>query len=94
MELPKAILYAKSVNDYSSGDTFVAQVFDAKRKQIYLSAGDHVDVFSIASNQFMAPLHPAANGLQKQFAGLALTPRRKPTAGCGFAGRIIGRHQS
>jgi hypothetical protein len=72
--LPKAILYAKSVNDYSSSDTFAAVIHDAKRKQVYLSAGDHVDVFSLDSNQFVAPLHPAANGSTKQFAGLALTP--------------------
>jgi hypothetical protein len=72
--LPQAILYAKSVNDYSSSDTFAAVIYDAKRKQVYLSAGDHVDVFSLASNQFVTPLHPAANGSKKQFAGLALTP--------------------
>ena len=72
--LPKAILYAKSVNDYSSSDTFAAVIYDAKRKQVYLSAGDHVDVFSLASNQFLTPLQPAANGSKKQFAGLALTP--------------------
>ena len=58
----------------SSSDTFAAVIYDAKRKQVYLSAGDHVDVFSLASNQFVAPLHPAPNGTKKQFAGLALTP--------------------
>jgi hypothetical protein len=72
--LPKAILYAKSVNDYSSSDTLAAVIYDAKRKQVYLSAGDHVDVFSLASNQFLTPLQPAANRSKKQFAGLALTP--------------------
>jgi hypothetical protein len=72
--LPKAIFYAKSVTDYSSTDTFSAVLFDAKRNQLYLSAGDHIDVFSTASNQFVTPLQPAAVGAQKEFAGLALTP--------------------
>ena len=72
--LPKSIYYAKSVTDYSSADTFSAVLFDAKRNQVYLSAGDHIDVFSTASNQFVAPLEPVAQGSQKQFAGLALTP--------------------
>ena len=74
--LPKSIFYAKSVTDYSSADTasFTAVLFDAKRNQVYLSAGDHIDVFSAASNQFVTPLQPAAVGAQKQFAGLALTP--------------------
>ncbi len=72
--LPKAILYAKSVTDYSSPDTFTAVLLDAKRNQLYLSAGDHIDVFSLASNQFVSPLHPAVKGAQAQFTGLALTP--------------------
>jgi len=72
--LPKSVFYAKSVADYSSPDTFTAMLVDAKRNQVYLSAGDHVDVFSTSSNQFVTPLHPAAQGAQKHFAGLALTP--------------------
>jgi len=74
--LHKSIFYAKSVTDYSSADagSFTAVLFDAKRNQVYLSAGDHIDVFSTASNQFVTPLQPAAVGAQKQFAGLALSP--------------------
>ncbi len=74
--LPKSIFYAKSVTDYSSADTgsFTAVLFDAKRNQVYLSAGDHIDVFSAASNQFVTALQPATVGAQKQFAGLALSP--------------------
>lgn len=72
--LPKSIYYAKSVTDYASSDTFTAVLFDAKRNQVYLSAGDHIDVFSTTSNQFVAPFQPAAVTAQKQFAGLALTP--------------------
>ncbi len=72
--LPKSIFYAKSITDYSSPDSFTAVLVDAKRNQVYLTAGDHVDVFSTLSNQFVAPLQPAAIGTQKQFTGLALTP--------------------
>jgi hypothetical protein len=72
--LPKSVFYAKSVTDYPSSDTFTAVLFDAKRNQVYLAAGDHVDVFSTQSNAFVTPLQPAAQGSKKQFTGLALTP--------------------
>jgi hypothetical protein len=72
--LHKSIYYAKSVTDYSSSDSFTAVLLDAQRNQLYLSAGDHIDVFSTTSNQFVAPLTPVAKGAQKQFSGLALTP--------------------
>jgi hypothetical protein len=72
--IPKAIFYANSVTDYSSPDTFNAVLYDKGRQQLYLSAGDHIDVFSLTSNQFLAPLTPPATGASKQFAGMALTP--------------------
>jgi hypothetical protein len=72
--LPKSIFYAKSVTDYPSSDSFTAVLVDSTRNQVYLSAGDHVDVFSTSSNQFVTPLYPASVGTQKQFTGLALTP--------------------
>jgi IPT/TIG domain len=72
--LPKSIFYAESVTDYSSPDTFAAVLFDPKRNQVYLSAGNHIDVFSTTANQFVSPLTPAAQGATKEFAGLALTP--------------------
>lgn len=72
--LPKSLFYARSVTDYPSSDTFTAVLYDDARQQVYLSAGDHIDVFSLSSNQFVAPLNPPAQGAKKQFAGLALTP--------------------
>jgi len=72
--LPKSIFYAKSVTDYASSDTFTNVLYDSKRNQVYLSAGDHIDVFSLTSNSFISPLVPAALGAQRQFTGLALTP--------------------
>jgi len=72
--LPKSLFYARSVTDYSSPDRFTAILYDGPRQRLYLSAGDHIDVFSLASNQFVSPLNPPATGNTKQFAGLALTP--------------------
>jgi hypothetical protein len=72
--LPKAMFYAQSVTDYASSDTFTAVLYDQTRQQLYLSAGDHIDVFSLTSKQFETPLNPPAQGKSKQFAGLALTP--------------------
>jgi hypothetical protein len=72
---PKAMFYAQSVTDYASSDTFAAILYDPTRQQLYLSAGDHIDVFSLTSNQFLTPLTPpSVQGSAKQFAGLALTP--------------------
>ena len=72
--LPKAFQFAESVKDYPSPDTFLAVLYDRFRNQLYLSAGDHVDVFSLASNQFIAPFALPSAGGMKQFAGMALTP--------------------
>jgi hypothetical protein len=67
-------LYAKSLTDYSSTDTFTAVLYAQARRQLYLSAGDHIDVFSLQSNTFIAKWNPPATGSAKQFTGLALTP--------------------
>lgn len=72
--LPKALFYAQSVNDYSTSDQPTAILYDAQRQQLYLSAQDHIDVFSLSADQFVAPLVPPAQGTQRQFTGLALTP--------------------
>jgi hypothetical protein len=72
--LSKSIFYANSVTDYASSDNFTDVLYDSKRNQVYLSAGDHIDVFSLASNSFISPLTPAAIGAQRQFTGMALTP--------------------
>jgi hypothetical protein len=72
--LPQAMFYAQSVTDYASADTFNSILYDNTRQQLYLSAGDHIDVFSLSSNQFLSPIAPTAQGSSKQFAGMALTP--------------------
>lgn len=72
--LARSIFYAKSVKDHASSDTFTDILYDSGRKQVYLAAGDHVDVFSTAANQFVTPLKPATMGGSSTFRGLALTP--------------------
>lgn len=72
--LPNAVFYAKSVNDYSSADTFTDVLYDAGRQQVYLSGTDHIDVFSLATDTWLTPLQPAILGSASQFRGLALSP--------------------
>jgi hypothetical protein len=62
------------VHDYPSPDNLSYVLYDKKRDQLYLSAGDHIDVFALASNTFGTALRPPALGSNKQFQGLALTP--------------------
>jgi hypothetical protein len=72
--LPKAFHYAASITDYSSTDTFSDVLFDKARNQLYLTAGDHVDVFSLASNSFTGTITPNSFSGQRSLSGLALTP--------------------
>lgn len=72
--LPGALHYAASVNSYASTDTLRAITLDRERNVLYISAGDHVDVFSLASAQFLAPFTPPSLSGGKDFRGLTLTP--------------------
>jgi IPT/TIG domain-containing protein len=71
---PKGIFYAQSVIDFASADSFSAILYDGGRQQLYLSAGDHIDVFSVSAGHFVTPFTPPAQGGQKRFAGMALSP--------------------
>jgi hypothetical protein len=44
------------------------------RQQLYLSAGNKIAVFSLASSAFVSPFTPPGLGSSKEFAGLTLTP--------------------
>ena len=72
--LSKAFHYAQNVTDYKSTDTFQAVLLDRKRNQLYLSAGNHINVFSLTTQQFLSPFTPPALNGQKAFYGMALTP--------------------
>jgi hypothetical protein len=71
---PKGFRYLTSVTDYTSADTLLAVLYDAPRQQLYLNAGDHIDVFSLTSNTFGSPITPPSLGGTRQLQGLALTP--------------------
>jgi hypothetical protein len=72
--LAKGFFYARSVKEYPSSDKFTAVLADTQRQRVYLAAKSQIDVFSTNSNQYTAPMYPAAQGAAKQFSGLALTP--------------------
>ena len=75
--LSKAFFFAQSVRDYSTTDVPTFVLYDNNRNQLYLSAGDHIDVFSLTSNNFATVLQPPSISTSKQFQGLALTPDGK-----------------
>jgi hypothetical protein len=70
--LAKSFLFAKSVTDYAMTDSATYVLYDSGRNQLYLSAGNHIDVFSLSSLTFSSPLTSPVSG--SQFEGLALTP--------------------
>ncbi len=71
--LPHAFTYLQ-VNDYPSFDAFSYVLYDSQRHWVYLAAGDHIDVFSADTNQFLSPINPPHISGTPQIRGLALTP--------------------
>ena len=82
--VPKGFTYL-SISDYSSADTFTYLLYDPKRHWVYLSAGDHIDVFSADTNQFLAPIVPPSVSGARQIRGLALTPDNSKLLVANFA---------
>jgi hypothetical protein len=72
--VPAGFHYVQSVTDYPSTDSFQFVLYDPKRQQLYLSAGAHIDVFSLSGNTFLAPITPPSLSGQGQIVWLALTP--------------------
>lgn len=72
---PRAFDYLKEDNVYplSGNPTFLT--YDQARQRIYISNVDHVDVFDLASRQFLSPLVPPGGPPpNSSLSGLALTP--------------------
>ncbi len=69
-----AFHYLQSVTDYPSTDSFLYVLYDASRNQLYLSAGDHIDVFSLTTNSFTSPITIPSVGGSRLILGLTLTP--------------------
>lgn len=74
--ISKGFHYVTSVTDYPSPDNFSYVLCDPLRNQLYLSAGNHVDVFSIATLSFVSAIPVPSVGGTYQLEGLALTPDR------------------
>jgi IPT/TIG domain len=72
--LVKAFQYLASVTDYPSADTLTFALYDSGRRQVYVSAGNHVDVFSGDTLQFLSAIVPPTVSGTLQLRGLALTP--------------------
>jgi DNA-binding beta-propeller fold protein YncE len=72
--VPKGFHLLAGVEDYSTTDTLADVLYDQSRQQLYLSAGNHVDVFSLSTNSFLPAITPPSLGGTRQLAGLALTP--------------------
>jgi hypothetical protein len=70
----KAFHYIKSVVDFPSPDSFLYVLYDPPRNQLYLSATDHIDVFSLATRSFGSPIAVPSKGGTRLILGLTLTP--------------------
>lgn len=70
----KSVLRYSQIVDYTSSDKFTAVLYDRGRNQLYLTAGNHVDVFDLSSKTFGAPITPPTLAGHTGFAGLTLTP--------------------
>ena len=82
--LAKAFDYI-SVSDYATTDTPSYLLYDPQRHWVYLSAGDHIDVFSADKNQYVAPIVPPSVQGSRQLMGLALTPDNSKLLAANFS---------
>jgi hypothetical protein len=71
--LPKAFTYLP-ITDYSSTDALTFVLYDPQRHWVYLSAGNHIDVFSADTAQFLAPIVPPSVTGARMIRGMAMTP--------------------
>ena len=83
------IRYLQNVTDYPSPDTFQFILYDATRQQLYLSAVDHIDVFSIPGHVFISQIAlPSLSG-SRQILGLALTPDGSKLLAANFSDNSV-----
>jgi DNA-binding beta-propeller fold protein YncE len=72
---PKGFHYVKSIIDYPSPDSSLLYLlYDSHRNLVYISAGDHIDVFSLATGSFTSSIAVPSNSGNRLILGLALTP--------------------
>jgi len=82
--------YLQSQQVFAKAGFYKFLQYDSKRQRVYLSGIDHLDVFDLASSQFLAPIQPPGGpppnaGLR----GLALTPDNSHLVVADFGAQSI-----
>lgn len=77
------------VSDYPSPDTLKFVLYDPHRSQLYLSATNHIDVFSLASHTFLTSITPPTLSGSALMLGLALTPDGSSLLAANYADNSI-----
>jgi len=72
--IPGGFHFARSVTDYPSPVQFHTVLYDKQRQQLYLSSQGRVDVFSLNSSVYLAPIVPPTLTGNLELWGMALTP--------------------
>jgi DNA-binding beta-propeller fold protein YncE len=72
--LTRGFHYLNSVTDYATSDNLRNVLYDQSRQQLYLTAGDHLDVFSLTNKRFAGQIRIPSLGGTRQLTGMALTP--------------------
>jgi hypothetical protein len=72
--ISKGFHYLNSVTDYPTNDVLQSILYDQQRQQLYLNAGNHIDVFSLTQRSFSASITPPNFRGIHQLTGMALTP--------------------
>jgi IPT/TIG domain len=87
--LSNAFQYLPGDTDYASSDKFTFALYDTTRHNVYLTAGDHVDVFSADSKTFLSSIVPPSISGTRQLRGLALTPDNSELVVANFSDSSI-----
>ncbi|HWT87373.1 MAG TPA: IPT/TIG domain-containing protein [Candidatus Angelobacter sp.] len=88
--LKNGFSYLQSQQVFAKAGFYKFLQYDSSRQRVYLSGIDHVDVFDLASSQFLAPIQPPGGpppnaGLR----GLALTPDNSRLVVADFGAQSI-----
>jgi hypothetical protein len=77
--LSKAFRYVSAITNYPppGGDSLDRIVYDTHRKQLYIGAGNHIDVFSTASLSYLTPIVPPTLNGKLTLDGFDISPDGK-----------------
>ena len=72
---PKSFQYLQSAQSYAKPGPSKLLIYDQPRQRIDLANTDHVDIFDLRQNKFLAPIQPpGGSSLFSALRGLVLTP--------------------